>query len=115
MDDVVTAGTALREAVGIIESEGGRVVGVVVALDRMERMPSQAEMEGTVEVGGDPPAPPAPPTPRRSAVQELRRAVGVPVLAVLTLDDLIGFSKGKRSVEEGEALEAYRERYIARE
>lgn len=108
----MTAGTALREAVGIIEAEGGRVVGVVVALDRMERMPSMAEMEGRGnaedeegEGAGR----------RRSAVQELRRNLGVPVLAVLTLDDLIGFAGGERSQEELERLRAYRERYIARE
>ena len=101
VDDVVTAGTALREAVGIIEKEGGRVVGVVVVLDRGERMGE----EGVGEGGKG----------RRSAVQELRVNLGVPVLAVLTPDDLIGFAGGGRSREELERLEAYRERYFASE
>ena len=131
------------------------MVGVVVALDRMERMPTVGEMEGKKEEeekeeeekeeeekeeeeeeeeGGDENKGENDDDERegagtregrrkgrRSAVQELRRTLGVPVLAVLTLDDLIGFAGGSGSArvgpggEEMERLKAYRERYIARE
>ena len=97
VDDVITAGTALREAVQIIESEGGRVVGVVVALDRQERTGGVGK--GDMGEG--------------SAVGELRRGLGVPVLAVLGLEDLIGFVGGEGEV--GGRLREYRERYGARD
>ena len=89
---------------GIIQAEGGEVVGVVVGLDRMERVGGGDDDDGEGEGG------------KRSAVQELRRTLGVPVLAVLTLDDLIGFAGGeeKRGVDL-ERLRAYRERWIARD
>lgn len=65
VDDVITAGTAIREVLPLIESAGGRLVGVLTALDRQER--GQGE---------------------RSAVQELRAELGLPVLSLVTLADL---------------------------
>ncbi|KAI5857202.1 phosphoribosyltransferase-like protein [Tricharina praecox] len=90
VDDVITAGTAIREAVGIIEKAGGTVVGIVVALDRQERL---NEEEG------------------ESAIMSVRRELGVPVVPILTLGDLIEGVEG----EQREAMVAYRARYGAAE
>jgi orotate phosphoribosyltransferase len=66
IDDVITAGTAIREAMEIIESAGARAAGVLIALDRQER--GQGEL---------------------SAVQEVEQRFGIPVASILKLDDLI--------------------------
>ncbi len=66
VDDVITAGTAIRESMALIGSAGATVSGVLLALDRQERGASGAQ----------------------SAVGELR-AAGIPVVCILTLDDLI--------------------------
>jgi len=70
VDDVLTAGTAVREAAGLIREAGGSLVGVLIALDRQERVnPDEA---GT-------------------AVTRLAGELGVPVLSLLTLQDVIDF------------------------
>lgn len=89
VDDVISAGTSVRESVDLILAQGAAPAGVVIALDRMER--GQAE---------------------KSAVQEVRDQYGLPVVAVATLDDLIGYLKtdpvwGGRM----EAVSRYREQY----
>jgi orotate phosphoribosyltransferase len=66
VDDVITAGTAVRESIGIIRSAGASPAGVLVALDRQER--GQGKL---------------------SAVQEVETAFGIPVIRIITLDDLI--------------------------
>ncbi|KAH9222080.1 phosphoribosyltransferase-like protein [Leptodontidium sp. 2 PMI_412] len=99
VDDVVTAGTAKREAIAKIRSEGGIVVGILVALDRMEKLPSPA--------GGDDAA------PMPSAIGEIRKEYGIPVLAILTLDDIIGGLKGVVSDEDVVRMEEYRAKYKA--
>lgn len=92
VDDVITAGTAIREAVGIIEGAGGKVVGIVVALDRQERL-----------VEGD--------GPGESAIQAVRRELPeVTVVPILTLADLIEGVTG----EEREKMVEYRRRYGAK-
>lgn len=92
VDDVITAGTAIREAVGIIEAAGGKVVGIVIALDRQERL---VEGEG----------------PGESAIQSVRREMpGVAVIPILTLGDLITGVKG----EDREKMVEYRKRYGAK-
>jgi orotate phosphoribosyltransferase len=68
LDDVISAGTSVRESAEIIRTAGAELAGVVIAVDRMER--------GTGE---------------RSAVQEVRESFGVPVVPVATLDDLMRF------------------------
>ena len=45
LDDVITAGTAMRETMKLVAKEGGKVVGIVVALDRVEKMPGPREKE----------------------------------------------------------------------
>lgn len=91
VDDVITAGTAVRESLGLIRTAGAEVAGVLVALDRQER--GQGEL---------------------SATQELRREQGVPTLAIVGLADLMEFA-GSRSDLAGQRprLEAYRARYGA--
>ena len=97
VDDVITAGTAIREAVNLIRAEGGIVVGVVVLLDRQER------------VSDDEP---------RSALGVASEELGVPVKAVIRFEDLIGaVEKGRipgAGEEELRRMEEYRERYRSR-
>ena len=101
IDDVVTAGTAKRQAIDLIRREGGTLVGIIVALDRMEKMPAG---EGEDDDDGK---------PRESAIGQIRREFGVPVLSILTLDDLIGGLKNLGKLEEAEACEKYRGKYGA--
>jgi orotate phosphoribosyltransferase len=88
VDDVITAGTAIRESIDIIRTAGATPAGVLLALDRQER----AE-------GSD-----------YSAVQEVGRQFGIPVVAVVNLTDLMEHI----SVSGGGDLprmQLYRERY----
>jgi orotate phosphoribosyltransferase len=66
LDDVITAGTAIRESIELIQQAGAEPVGVALALDRQER--------GRTE---------------RSAVQEVESLFGIKCVAILTLNDLI--------------------------
>lgn len=99
VDDVVTAGTAKREAIGKIRQEGGIVVGILVALDRMEKLPAP---------NGDDPS-----TAMPSAIGEIRKEYGIPVFAILTLNDIIEGSKGKIADEDIKRMEEYRAKYAA--
>jgi orotate phosphoribosyltransferase len=98
VDDVVTAGTAKREAVEKIQKEGGIVVGILIALDRMEKLPSPDGDDGK---------------PMPSAIGELRKELGVPILSILTLNDIIGGLRGIGSAEDIKNLEEYRAKYKA--
>ena len=99
IDDVITAGTAVREAIDIIRKQEGILAGVVVALDRMEKTPAT---EGQTDDG-----------PRGSAIGEIRKEFGVPVLSILTLDDLIGGLKEMGSEADVKRMEDYRGKYLA--
>ena len=101
IDDVVTAGTAKREAVELIRAHGGEVVAMVVALDRREKMPAE---EGEDDEDG---------VARESAIGRLRKEYGIPILSVLTLEDLIGGLKAEGLAGEAEACEAYWAKYRA--
>lgn len=103
IDDVITAGTAIREAIEIIAAQGGTLVGIVVAIDRQEKMPSQAEKEGKGDDG----------QPRGSAIGEVKRETGVPVLAVLTLNDIVDGMKKLGRQDEVVRMEEYRKQYGA--
>ncbi len=97
VDDVITAGTAIREALGLIRAGGGTPAGIVVALDRQE-------------VLGDPV--PGDGTPRRSAAQAVAEETGVPVVAVASLHDLLDFAGESADLVQHRAdLLAYRARY----
>lgn len=96
VDDVMTAGTAVREALGTITAAGGEVAGVVIALDRQEALD--------------------PAHSRRSAAQALAAERGFPVVAVASLDDLLAFAGGAPGLSTWRpALEAYRDRYGSRD
>ncbi|NMG75321.1 orotate phosphoribosyltransferase [Aromatoleum diolicum] len=89
LDDVISAGTSVRESVDIIRAAGAQPAGVVIALDRMERG------KGT-----------------QSAVQEVRDTFAMPVLAVATLDDLIGYLGDSPQLAANlDAVQAYRDTY----
>jgi orotate phosphoribosyltransferase len=88
VDDVLTAGTAVRESIGIIKAAGAQPAGVVLALDRQERG------QGTL-----------------SAVQEIRSAYGIPVIRIVTLDHLIEYLEAGGSSEELESLKSHRRTY----
>jgi orotate phosphoribosyltransferase len=89
VDDVITDGGAKRESIELIRAHGATPAGVLIAFDRMER--------GRGE---------------RSAVQELQQDFGVPVIAIATLDDLLGFLGEKAELgPQRAAVTAYRERY----
>ncbi|KAF2774135.1 orotate phosphoribosyltransferase [Teratosphaeria nubilosa] len=101
IDDVMTAGTAIREAISIIEGQGGKLVGIIVAIDRQEKMPSEAEKAGKEDDG----------QPRGSTIGEVRRETGVPVLAVLTLGDIMKAMEAKGRTDEVQQMQAYYEKY----
>jgi orotate phosphoribosyltransferase len=89
IDDVISAGTSVRESVDIIRAAGAEPAGVVIALDRQER--GQGEL---------------------SAIQEVQAEHGIPVLNIISLNDLLGYLKD--SAELGEflpAVQAYRDQY----
>ncbi|KAI9730648.1 MAG: orotate phosphoribosyltransferase [Claussenomyces sp. TS43310] len=102
IDDVITAGTAMRETMNLVAKEGGKVVGFVVALDRVEKMPGPREKEGVHD--GE---------PRMSAIGQIRQEFGVQTASIVTLDDLIAVLKGKGEEGDIERLEEYRRRYLA--
>lgn len=89
VDDVISAGTSVRESVELIRAAGATPAGVVIALDRQEKGSSDL-----------------------SAVQEVERAYNMPVLNVATLEDLIAFLAGNRELECNlEAVSRYRQQY----
>ncbi|KAK3369011.1 orotate phosphoribosyltransferase-like protein [Lasiosphaeria ovina] len=98
VDDVVTAGTAKREAIEKIRREGGVVAGIVVALDRMEKLTSPDGDETK---------------PMPSAIGELRKEYGIPIIAILTLDDIIEGLKVLGSEDDIKKTEEYRAKYKA--
>ena len=89
VDDVMTAGTAIRESMAILEETNAHGAGVVIGLDRCER--------GSGEL---------------SAVQQVEQDWGLRVISVITLKDIIAWVKGASDFSlHLEALEQYRERY----
>jgi orotate phosphoribosyltransferase len=89
VDDVITAGTAIRESVEIIRAAGARPAGVLLALDRQERGPQS----------------------RSSAVQEVRDLYGIPVIAVVNLADLMHHMSLRGREDDLRRMQAYREQY----
>jgi orotate phosphoribosyltransferase len=89
VDDVITAGTAIREALELIRAAGAEPAGVLLALDRQER--GQGEL---------------------SAVQEVERDAGIPVASIIRLADLVEhLAQDRRQREHLGKIEAYRTRY----
>jgi orotate phosphoribosyltransferase len=92
IDDVITAGTAIRESIDLIHQHGATPAGVVVALDRMERG------QGAL-----------------SAIQEVEQQYGLPVMSILNLHDLIAYladgATGTADAATLAAMQAYRTKY----
>lgn len=103
IDDVITAGTAIRETIKLVTKEGGKVVGFVVALDRAEKMPGPREEEEGVDDG----------EPRMSALGQIKQEFGVQTASIVTSDDLIAVLRSKGDEGDIERLEEYRRRYLA--
>ncbi len=94
IDDVISAGTSVRESVEIIRAAGATPCGVVIALDRMER--GQTE-KGIAEL---------------SAVQEVERNFGIKVSSIAALDDLLAYLQGHPDmVQNLQAVQSYRDKY----
>jgi orotate phosphoribosyltransferase len=86
VDDVITAGTAIRESMEIIQANGADLAGVLVAIDRQEK--------GKGEL---------------SAIQEVERDFGCSIISIVSLTDLISFLEEKGcNVEQLDAVKAYR-------
>ncbi|MDA8224348.1 MAG: orotate phosphoribosyltransferase [Betaproteobacteria bacterium] len=91
IDDVISAGTSVRESVDIIRHHGAEPAGVIIALDRMERG------QGTL-----------------SAAQEVERAHGIPVFSIASLDDLLDYLQTGTDMKQYEqAIVQYRSIYGA--
>ncbi|WP_434526281.1 orotate phosphoribosyltransferase [Photorhabdus asymbiotica] len=89
VDDVITAGTAIRESMEIIKQHSATLAGVMICLDRQER--------GNGEI---------------SAIQEVERDYHCKVFSIITLNDLINYLGGQPEMKEHlDAVEAYREQY----
>lgn len=89
IDDVITAGTAIRESMEIIQAAGANAAGVVIALDRQEK--------GKGEL---------------SAIQEVEQNYGISVASIITLADLMSYLEDDSSLGQHlEAVRAYRGQY----
>ena len=88
IDDVITAGTAIREAKDIIEANGAKTKGVIVALDRQEK--------GKGEL---------------SAIQEAEQNFGISVLSIINLSHIVDYLKASKNEEIVSRVEIYRSQY----
>jgi orotate phosphoribosyltransferase len=89
VDDVLTAGTAVGESLQLIASSGATPAGVVISLDRMER--GEGEL---------------------SAIQEIEKRHGIPVVSIASLDDLVGWLGDRAEFRQHlQAIRAYRQIY----
>lgn len=89
VDDVITAGTAIRESMDIIQAHNAELAGVLIALDRQER--GQAEL---------------------SAIQEVERDYNAKVISIVQLADVVTYLQDKPEMQQHlESVKAYREQY----
>jgi orotate phosphoribosyltransferase len=89
IDDVITAGTAIREVLPQLKEAGARVTGVVIALDRQER--GQGE---------------------RSAIQEVEQDLGIPVTSINTLNNIFEYLNTHSDLQSyAQGIENYRRTY----
>jgi len=90
IDDVITAGTAVREVIGMITAAGAEFAGVVIGLDRQERGASN-----------------------KSAIQEVEAQYGVPVLSIIGMEHIIDYLASSQTQEPDvlDAMRAYRSQY----
>jgi orotate phosphoribosyltransferase len=91
VDDVITAGTAIREVMDLLQRTGATPAGILVALDRQER--------GTGSL---------------SAIQEIRQQYGIPVICIISLEMIVSYLGRQQDTALAQSLaavEAYREQY----
>ena len=89
VDDVITAGTAIREVMQIIQAQGAQAAGVLIALNRQER--GQGEL---------------------SAIQEVERDFGMPVVSIVSLEQVLEYLAGDTELKQYlPAVQAYRAEY----
>ena len=97
IDDVISAGTSVRESVEMIRAAGAEPCAVLIALDRMERSGKDDALSAS------------------SAVQEVSREFGIPVISIANLDDLFTYLNSEGADpqlgQHKEAVAAYRARY----
>ena len=100
IDDVISAGTSVRESVSLIKANGAVPSGVLIALDRMEKGGNAEVMTET------------------SAVQDVKKTLGIPVVSIANLADLLSFMDGTSDAAKAasaykDAVKAYRQKYGA--
>jgi len=88
IDDVITAGTAVREAMSIIEQQGAQTAGLVIGLNRQER--------GNGEL---------------SAIQEVERDYNTKVISIIDVDQVVSYLKSSDQLDYVSKIEAYRSSY----
>jgi orotate phosphoribosyltransferase len=88
IDDVITAGTAIRESVALLAAAGAEVAGVVLGLDRRERGRGA-----------------------ESATQELAREIGAPVISIVDIGHIIEYLETGAEQAEAETVRRYRQEY----
>jgi orotate phosphoribosyltransferase len=88
LDDVITAGTSVRESVDIINHAGATPAGVLIALDRQEKGLNDC-----------------------SAIQEVEAQFKMPVIAIITLENIIDYLKAEPNNEQLNAIKDYQQRY----
>lgn len=96
LDDVISAGTSVRESIEIIKANGGNPAGIIIALDRMERAGDAKNIKPL------------------SAVEDVEQTFGIPVIAIATLEDLLGYLKKTRKkalLGKREKIETYLKKY----
>jgi orotate phosphoribosyltransferase len=97
VDDVISAGTSVRESVETIRAAGATPCAVLIALDRMERSGNDGELSA------------------HSAVQEVSQSYGMPVVSIGNLADLLDYISGAGAdaslAQYRDAVNAYRQRY----
>jgi orotate phosphoribosyltransferase len=97
VDDVISAGTSVRESVELIRAAGATPCAVLIALDRMERSGKDGALSP------------------HSAVQEVSQLYGIPVISIGNLDDLLTYiseaGSGSELAQYADAVAAYRQRY----
>jgi len=89
IDDVITAGTAIREVMTMVELAGGNAVGVVIGLDRKERGTSS-----------------------KSAIQEVEKQFSIPVISIIDMDDILTYLKSQSDMKAVvKDIKTYRKEY----
>lgn len=98
LDDVITSGTAIRVALDNIQNANGKVIGVVICLDR-EEVGSDVNIETPV------------PGPKLSTVNQVAQQINGPVRALVRMRDLMSWLEGQGRQQELQQMNAYWQKY----